>query len=438
MIESGEAYTAIQDYFAGKINRDQVVDVLLQYWGDVPVATPPPQSALRPPPATPSPTPVSAWPWPTSTPTPTPTPLQAPTITYTHVNTASVQVNWQHNSPDITGYTIRHRVELGPWQTKRLNHGTGGVGWNPPGGFQIGDRIEVQVRAITKTGVSPWAGEVFVVPAPLPTPTPTATPVTTPTPYPTTHQSGVGCDGKELLWGYVEAEKRYRRVTPVSDLMVVSDFENTYIQPAGVGPRACAKGCPVLTPTPTTKPWNTPTPLTFNYGFIVRNISDGDLGASVALLIRATHQGKWFLELRGCTQCGSQFQRHAYAPGVVSIGQRGKAKLGYILRSIDSGYFSEDGVEFFVGEQRSNHMAFIAKGDDYRFIVNGAEVPLEVDAEDRAAIESVVGRFRYVSDGKWYGGYGSFGSADITVRSRTTEPRVVYGRQQPPLHACVP
>ena len=273
---------------------------------------------------------------------------------------------------------------------------------------------------------------------PIETPIPVPTLEPTATPYPTTHQSGIGCDGKEILWGYVEAEKRYRHVTPASDVMIVSEFFNSHIQPAGIGPRACPDGCPVLTPTPSTKPWNTPTPLTFNYGFIVRNVSDGDLGVSVSLVARATHQGRWFLELRGCTTCHEQFYRHAYAPGVVSIGRYGKAKLGGILRSIDNGYFSEDGVEFSVDRQGSNHMAFIADGEEYRFIVNGTEVPVDIDAEDRAAIESVVGRLRYVSDWKWYGGYGSFGSADVTIRDRTTEPRDVYVRQQPPLTACVP
>ena len=93
-------------------------------------------------------------------------------------------------------------------------------------------------------------------------------------------------------------------------------------------------------------------------------------------------------------------------------------------------------MDFFVDRLNSNHMAFIAEGEEYRFFVNGTEVPLEVDAEDRKAIESVVGTLRYVSDGTWYGGYGSFGSANVTIRERDFNGPFLHDPATDPARLC--
>ena len=113
--------------------------------------------------------------------------------------------------------------------------------------------------------------------------------------------------------------------------------------------------------------------------------------------------------------------------------------LGNILHVLDSGYFSEEGVPFSVHESGDNHMALIAKGEEYQFFVNGVEILLEIDAADRAAIEERVGKFRYVSDGKWYGFYNRFGSARITISEGWgINRRPSYLVTRPPLGACVP
>ena len=83
-------------------------------------------------------------------------------------------------------------------------------------------------------------------------------------------------------------------------------------------------------------------------------------------------------------------------------------------------------------------MAFIAKGEEYRFFVNGVEIPLEIDPGDRAAIEEFTRQFHYVSDGKWYGDYRAFGSAKIAIRERDFNGHPVYLNTYPPLGACVP
>ena len=71
MIEYPEVWQSIQDYYAGELDRDEALDVFLQYWGQVPVATPLPHSRPKPTPTPyPSPTPT-----PTATVTPTPVPL---------------------------------------------------------------------------------------------------------------------------------------------------------------------------------------------------------------------------------------------------------------------------------------------------------------------------------------------------------------------------
>ena len=77
LIENHEAYEAVHDYFDGTLTQPEVLDVLLQYWGDVPVSTPPPSRYQLP---TPTPT-VTPTPIPTPTPTPTPIPTATPTPT---------------------------------------------------------------------------------------------------------------------------------------------------------------------------------------------------------------------------------------------------------------------------------------------------------------------------------------------------------------------
>ena len=64
LIEAEEAYQAIQDHYSGTLTQEQTIDVLLRFWGDIPVEV----GSQAAPPA-----PVA-----TSTPTPLPTPTPKP------------------------------------------------------------------------------------------------------------------------------------------------------------------------------------------------------------------------------------------------------------------------------------------------------------------------------------------------------------------------
>ncbi len=415
MIERDEAHNALRAFFDGDLTQEQALDVLFHYWAAQPVDQPPPIASNQP---TPTPVPTS---------TPLPLSIQAPTITYTRVNTENMQVNWKHNAPNVTGYEVRYRPEGEAWTPWRKGNGNiSGISSKHSLTLGVGDRVEVRVRSLTRNGASPWASETLALSSPLPTHTPV--PTATPTPFPShlTMSKGIGCEGKYLLRGYIPEEKAYRNVRIASDVMVIGEFFNTWV---GV------PGHP--TPTPEGyRPWHTPTPLSFNYGFTVRAVSEGR--DSVGLVMRATQEGHWFLELKGCR--GEGRDPYACSRSRNSSGEWATPPV-YVANTfhvIDSGYFSKEGVEFFVDKLRSNHMAFIAKGDEYRFFVNGVEIPIEIDAADRAAIEEYADRFRYVSDGKWYGSYGAFGSAHITIREPDFNGHPVYRTQLPPLGACVP
>ncbi len=175
MTESNEAYQAIQDHYAGKLTQEETLDILLRFWGHIPVAGP---TALPAPTRVATATAVAS-PTPTTKPTPTRTPIQAPVVTFTRINTISIQVSWRHNAPNVTGYEARYRPEGGAWTTmgRESSSGTSASGITRGGTFSVGERYEIQVRSLTKNGPSPWASETVVVPAPAPTPTPiTSTP----------------------------------------------------------------------------------------------------------------------------------------------------------------------------------------------------------------------------------------------------------------------
>ena len=420
IIERDEAHNALSAYFDGDLTQEQTLDVLFHYWAAQPVDQPASAASSRP----------------TSVSSPTPTamsiPTLAPTMTVVRLTPDGIQVNWEHRSQDVTGYELRYRPEDGAWATRSGSKNVSGISFGAnslttPITFKAGVQYEIQVRSLTRNGASPWASEFRVVPAYTPTPTPALpTPTPLPTPYPSS-MGKIGCDGKELLSGH-KVGFYYPQVKIASDVMLVSHFHNTW------------KGIPGR-PTPTPegyRPWHTPTPLSFNYGFTVREVSEGR--DSVGLVVRATHEGRWFLELKGCrgpvspdNPYGCYLSRNSSGEWVTP-----PAHAARTFHVIDSGNFSDDGVEFAVDSAGVNHMAFVAKGDEYRFIVNGVEVPIELDADDRAAIERYVGRFRYVSDGKWYGTYGSFGSARVAIRERDFNGGPVYLSTYPSVGACVP
>lgn len=416
MIERDEAHNALKAYFDGDLTQEQALDVLFHYWAAQPVDQPPPVVSSQP---TPTPVPTS---------TPLTLSIQAPTITFTRVNSENMQVNWRHNASDVTGAEIQHRSEGGAWTPwRKAGRNSSGVSSQHSLSLSLGDRVEVRVRSLTRNGPSSWTNETIALPSPHPTHTPVPTPTPTPFPAYLTMADDITCEGKEVLKGYIPEEKRFRHISPVSDVMLMAEFYNSW---SGI------PGHP--TPTPQGyRPWHTPTPHRFSYGFVVREVSEGR--DSVGLVVRATQKGQWSLELKGCHGEPDPYNPYACVRRRIG-GERvlPPVSSAHTFRVIDSGHFSDDGVEFSVDEAGSNHMAFIAKGEDYRFFVNGVEIPLEIDAEDRVAIEKYASPFRYVSDGKWYGKYRPFGSAKIAISERDTTGRIVYLSTYPPWGACVP
>ena len=117
---------------------------------------------------------------------------------------------------------------------------------------------------------------------------------------------------------------------------------------------------------------------------------------------------------------------------------------------LDSGSLTD----FDSGPLATNHVMFEVKGNSYRMAVNGVDIPLDVDAEELAALEQHIGPYRYYDDGKWHGRYNITyrstsprwfsGYARPTTggtypsRERTTEPRWVTVHRPYPWVACVP
>ncbi len=112
MTESNEAYQAIQDHYAGKLTQEETLDILLRFWGDIPVVGPTPLPApTRVPTATavPSPTPT-ARPVPTRTPTPKPTATPVHTGMLECESRTSGSFEWDH--PLTATTRIARHVEV--------------------------------------------------------------------------------------------------------------------------------------------------------------------------------------------------------------------------------------------------------------------------------------------------------------------------------------
>ena len=357
LIDGGEAYQAIQDHYDGKISQDETVDVLLRYWGRIPMATPTPRPTA----------------------TPTPRALYAPTITFTRINKESIQINWQRsNSHDVTGYEIRYRqVGTGQWMTFQTSPSTSGVG--QAGTFIVGARYEIQVRAISRAGVSPWATTILTVPAPVPTPTPTPRPSPTPVPTPMSNAYGMGCVGHESY----PSDDNYAVVTQiVSDIKLAAIFANP--------------------PTPKHQPWAPPQLPEFQYGFMLRSIPDVDK----ALLVLVNSDSEWSVALREERKFYPLEARDGatYYEGRLTYYTQ---RWGYPTPAVvlSSGSFTDTSIPFNTGPQERNHVMFLAEGDSYTMAVNGHLVPLDIDAVDLAAVEAVIGRYRHLDDGEWHGHY---------------------------------
>ena len=426
MIERDEAHNALRAYFDGDLTQEQALDVLFHYWAAQPVDQPAPIASNQP---TPTPVPTS---------TPLPLSIQAPTITYTRVNTENMQVNWKHNAPNVTGYEVRYRPEGGAWTPWRKGNGNiSGISSKHSLTLSVGDQVEVRVRSLTTNGASPWASETLGVPAPTATPTPRSTATPAPTPVPSqvalTNAYGNGCVGREWL-GTVPDPDYYGvyfsfKTDPtetVSDIRLAAMFKNP--------------------PAPEREPWEAPKLPEFQYGFMVRSVPDQNVG----LLVLVSSDKTWSVELRHSegvpfdARSGALYERDRVVKTFrQSWGNKTLVRLG-------SGCLTNFDTEPLA----TNHVMFEVEGNSYRMAVNGVDVPLEVDAEELAAMEEHIGSYRHYDDGKWHGNYNVtyvstsprwfYGYPNPTTggtyaeQERTTEPRIVTVHRPYPWVACVP
>ena len=360
-IDRNEMEIAIQDFLDERLSLDDTLQLLALYISGKAIPTPTPVPV-------PTPTKPYNFNWfPTSTPTPVPAIPTAPNITYTRINQESLQIKWQYSSPDITGYEVRYRQEGRSWVTKHFSSGTSGVSF--VGKYAIGARYEVQVRAVNRAGASQWTGKTLTVLSPLPTHTPTPF-VPTPIPTPFSNAYGVGCWGHETdfpLW-------------PPSDVKMVAWFENP-----GEAER---------------EPWEAPSTPAFSYGFMVRAIPAPAHGNGIGLLMLVKSDGTWTLELRS----GSFEARHGdvYERGVW-VRQYNQWRGYTLVHRLSEGNFEDVGITFNSGSNERNHLVFIAEGDSYQLLVNGQDVPLNIQQEDIDAVRRVVAPYYYYDSGKWQG-----------------------------------
>ena len=391
-IEWSEAETAIWDYmWLGDITQAQAVDELLRYFTGIPASVNPPTHRPSPQPsptirAHPTPVPTAtrtptATPVPTPTPTPTPT-LVAPTITYTMGNTSALQVNWSY--PEaleslVTGYEVRYSL-LGEEYNRTVSRTVSGHGVN--GNIPIGTEVTLQVRALSKTASSAWATEILTIPAPTPTPTPTTRPLPTPLPTPMSNAYDNGCWGREKLDPGAPA-----------DIRMAAMFRNSA--------------------SPEREPWEAPQPPKFKYGFILRNVDGEHPGAGDAggLVVDVDADGRWRVEaILGYVWTWS---KPNLLTGTNWQGSRGRRVL------LSSGDLAEAGVSFSLEPEALNHLMFSASGHDYRFAVNGQDVPLAIDDEDLEAVNALMGKYYYYDTGQWHGRYAFFRIRDDMIQPTT-------------------
>ncbi len=115
-------------------------------------------------------------------------PLQPGAPVVSSSGPAGLTISWtapDNQGPEITGYGVRYREADGEFK----DAGYDGTGTSMTlDNMTPGARYEVQVRAISAEGASPWSepgGDETEEPEPTPTPEPTATPTPAPTPTPT-------------------------------------------------------------------------------------------------------------------------------------------------------------------------------------------------------------------------------------------------------------
>lgn len=184
----------------------------------------------------------------------------------------------------------------------------------------------------------------------------------------------------------------------------------------------------------------------FQYGFMVRSVPDKGMD----LLVLVSSDGTFTVDFRYTLFESSYEARHGRLYENDSLVKSFYQSWGEPAIRLDSGSLTD----FDSGPLATNHVMFEVKGNSYRMAVNGVDIPLDVDAEELAALEQHIGPYRYYDDGKWHGHYNITyrstsprwfsGYARPTTggtypsRERTTEPRWVTVHRPYPWVACVP
>ena len=284
----------------------------------------------------------------------------------------------------VTGYEVQYSL-LGEEYNYSASRGAHGHGVN--GNIPIGAEVALRVRAHSKTASSAWATEMLTIPAPIPTPTPTPRPSPTPSPTPMSNAYDNGCLGREKL----DSD------TP-SDIRMAAMFRNS--------------------PRPEREPWEEPKAPKFEYGFILRNVDGEEPGPldSGGLIAKVDSDGFWHVAARSgyvWTDGGWQGSYQNLLIGTSWWGNKGASIL------LSSGDLAEAGVPFDLEPEALNHLMFIASEHDYRFAVNGQDVPLAIDDEDLEAVDALMGEYYDYDTGQWYGHYNFFRIRDDMIQPNT-------------------
>ena len=309
----------------------------------------------------------------TPTSNPAPTLFPPPERVTLELSTTRIQVNWEYDEPGVTRFEIAYKVGNRAWQTRySFTRGSGGMSF-PADGLTPGARVDVWVGAANADRGGQWGKTYGIVPRPRPIPTSTPEPTFTPVPTPYSNAYNLGCFHKPRL-----------TTSQPSDIRLAATFRNP--------------------PRLQRDPWEAPKDPIFSYGFMLREVEGN------ALFVRVSSDAKWVLQLR----------YKAVARSILGHSR------GRWVHTLASGTL----YNFDARPLAHNHLMFEAVGSSYRFAVNGRLLPLTIDAADRAAIEALIGEYRYYETGQWHGYYGATyrsGSMDMDSTSVSDRRDLVAG-----------
>ena len=155
---------------------------------------------------------------PTSTPTPIPTPSAPSTLSVTAISSSRIDIHWQDNSANETGFRIERSRYDTPWTYVEIAVVGKDVNTYSDTGLEAGWIYHYRVRSYNEGGNSPYSNIAYIstlaatptsTTTATPTSTPTATPTSTPTPTPTPIPGGPDLEVQDVAIDWVTANSTY-------------------------------------------------------------------------------------------------------------------------------------------------------------------------------------------------------------------------------------